>query len=270
MILDEIDRTAREAVAKAGALILENIGRTALFTIGTKGPSDYVTDVDRASEALIVETVRERFPDHHIMAEESDGAWGDADKYTWVIDPIDGTMNFIHGFPFVAVSVGICIGGEPVLGYVLDPVRQELFHAKKGGGAFLNGVPIRCREGVELSEALIATGFPHRSKEVFESYLRVFREVFYGTSGIRRAGAAALDLAYLAAGRVDGFWETGLKPWDVAAGSLLCAEAGAVVSDYWGGSNHIYNGHIVGGTPAVYPFLYEWVHTHLAPALTGS
>lgn len=262
----EIENVARTVVESAGEMIRRHIGRVADSDIHSKGPSDYVTEVDQAIENRIIDTIRAHFPDHHIMSEETanDGLQAGV---TWVIDPLDGTTNFIHGFPFVAVSVAVCVDKRPVMGLVLDPMREELFFARKGHGAYLNGRRILARNGAGLEEALVATGFPSRSKNVLEPYMDTFRSIFNRVSGIRRAGAAALDLAYLAAGRVDGFWEVGLKAWDVAAGALLVTEAGATVTDFWGEEGYLYNGHIVGGTLSVYPFLLEQVQRYLAPVL---
>lgn len=262
----EMDRVARSVIQQAGELIRDRIGTFPFRDVQEKGPSDYVTEVDKACEDLIVGTIHDRFPGHHIMSEETAGGTLQP-GITWVIDPLDGTTNFIHGFPFVAVSIAVCLDGKPILGYVLDAVRGELFTAAKGNGAWLNGRPIRVRNVARTGDALVATGFPFRSREVLEPYLNVFREVFRNSMGIRRAGAAALDLAYLASGRVDGFWEVGLKTWDVAAGSLLVLEAGGTVSDFWGTEDYLLNGHIIGGASVVYPFLLEQVGKLLAPAL---
>jgi len=263
---DKIEKVARAAVIGAGELIRERIGRLGAFVIEDKGPSDFVTEVDRQCEDLILESVRSNFPDHHIMSEETENE-GLQPGYTWVIDPLDGTTNFIHGFPFVAVSVAVCLEKTPVFGMVLDPVRGELFVAKKGGGAWLNGSRIRARTGTVLNKALIATGFPFRQGEYIDDYLRAFKSIFMEVSDIRRAGAAALDLAYLAAGRVDGFWELGLKTWDIAAGQLLVREAGGVVSDFQGEDNQLYSGNIIAGVPLVHEFLLDRVGRWLAPAL---
>jgi myo-inositol-1(or 4)-monophosphatase len=265
-MIGKLEEVARSVIVEAGALIRDRIGKVSSSDIQSKGPADYVTEVDMASESLIMGAIRREFPDHHIMSEESANEGLDA-GYTWIIDPLDGTTNFIHGFPFVAVSIGVCKDEDLVLGLVLDPIRDELFTAKRNGGAYLNGVRIQVRKGPSLEDALIATGFPFRQKHLLDPYLATFKSVFQHVSGIRRAGAAALDLAYLAAGRVDGFWEAGLAPWDVAAGSLLVTEAGGRVSDFWGCANHLKNGHIVSGSASVYPFLLEQVQTHMAPAL---
>jgi myo-inositol-1(or 4)-monophosphatase len=265
IMLEEMEQVARSAILEAGKLIRERIGRIGGNAVFSKGPSDFVTEVDRASEAMIIDAILGRFPDHQILAEESaHGSLGEG--MTWVIDPLDGTTNFIHGFPFVAVSIGACEGGIPVLGLVLDPIREELFTARRGGGAYLNGHPIRARQGIQLKEALIATGFPFRSKWLIDPYLASFKAIFEQVSGLRRAGAAALDLAYTAAGRVDGFWEPGLAPWDIAAGALLVTEAGGHVCDFMGGQDFLATGHVIAGSPSVLPFLLEQVQAHLAPA----
>lgn len=269
MLVDRMETVARRVVLAAGELIAGTIGQVTANEVHSKGLSDFVTDVDRRCEDLIIGAIRGEYPEHDVVSEET-AAGRIGDGLTWVIDPLDGTTNFIHGFPFVAVSVAVCLERNPILGFVLDPIRGELFSARKGRGAFLNGAPIGIRSGGPLADALVATGFPFRSRGVLDAYLEVFRGVFEKVSGIRRAGAAALDLAYLAAGRVDGFWEVGLKSWDIAAGSLLVMEAGGLVSDFWGENNYLANGHIVGGTPCVYPFLLDLARRHLAPLLGGS
>lgn len=265
-MLGEIEKVARRAIVEAGNLIRDKLGSISSSQIHVKGPFDYVTEVDRESETIIIDKVLEHFPDHHIMSEETAND-GLQRGISWIIDPLDGTTNFIHGFPFVAISIAVCEDEQPVLGMVLDPVHQELFFAKRGGGAHLNGRRIHTGRPLDLNEALVATGFPHRTRFLLGSYLDTFRSIFQAVSGIRRAGAAALDLAYLAAGRIDGFWEAGLKAWDIAAGSLLVTEAGGHVSDFWGKEDYLYNGHVVGGTSLVYPFLLEQVKIFLAPAL---
>jgi myo-inositol-1(or 4)-monophosphatase len=266
-MLDKIETVARKVIFEAGELIREHAGRVPGFRIQSKGPSDYVTEIDKQCESLIVEAIRQNFPDHHIMAEETANDEGLQPGYTWVIDPVDGTTNFIHGFPFIAVSIAVCVEKKPVLGFVLDPVREELFSARKGKGAWLNGSRLAGLKSVDLDRALIATGFPFRTRDYIDDYLAAFKSIFLRVSGIRRAGSAALDLAYLAAGRVDGFWEIGLKAWDIAAGSLLITESGGFVSDFRGEDNHLINGNVVGGAPSVYPFLLEQVRKWLVPAL---
>lgn len=263
---EAIEAVARAAIGDAGDLIRHELGTISFADVQTKAPFDYVTTIDKEAEALIIDRIRKYFPDHRIMSEESPNE-GLQDGISWVIDPLDGTANFIHGFPFVAVSIAICEDQKPIHGFVLDPLRQELFSAHRGHGAYLNGQPIRTSQPGALNETLIATGFPHRIRDLIEPYLDTFRGIFQEVSGIRRAGAAALDLAYLAAGRVDGFWEAGLKAWDIAAGSLLVTEAGGTVSDFWGTDAYLHNGHVIGGTSLVHPFLLAQVQSSLAPAL---
>jgi myo-inositol-1(or 4)-monophosphatase len=265
--LDEISRVALAAIHRAGKLLAKRFGDTGALQVETKSPFDYVTDVDRASEDLIVDTIREHFPEHAILAEER-SARHLPSGLTWVVDPLDGTTNFIHGFPFIAISVAVMWQRQVLLGWVYDPLRQELFAARRGQGASCNGQPIQVRAAVALSDALLATGFPSRDRQLLEPYLVVLKNVLGTVSGVRRAGAAALDLAYLACARVDGFWEIALQPWDIAAGSLIVQEAGGMVSDFWGQDTFLKNGHIVAGTPITYPFLLDEVERHLAAYLT--
>ncbi len=265
-MIDRIEKTARKAILQSGELIRRHIGSISNSYVHTKGPSDYVTEIDKESESSIIQTIREDFPDHSILAEETSNIRL-GEETTWIIDPLDGTTNFIHGFPFVAVSIAVSMRKQVVLGMVLDPVRDELFTAQRGKGAYLNDKPLRLKQLGGLDQTLIATGFPFRAKHLLEPYLNTFRNVFSKVSGIRRAGSAALDLAYVAAGRVDGFWEAGLKPWDVAAGSLLVLEAGGRVDDFWGTGGYLQNGHIVAGVDLVHTFLMDQVEQFLAPAL---
>jgi len=265
---DKMETVAKKVIFEAGELIRLHIGQVSRSRIQRKGPADFVTEVDKKCENLIVEEIRKNFPGHSIMAEET-AEEGLGVGYTWVIDPVDGTTNLIHGFPFVAVSIAVCLEKKPILGFVLDPVRNELFWAKKGGGAWLNDTRLPKRRKVKLDQALIATGFPFRSRQYVDDYLAAFKSIFLQVSGIRRAGAAALDLAYVAAGRVDGFWEIGLKAWDIAAGALLITEAGGVISDFSGEETHLFSGNVVSGVAGVYPFLLDQMQTRLVPALAS-
>ncbi len=265
-MIDGLEKTAKRAIFEAGALIRQTIGSIPSSRVQHKAPFDYVTDMDRRCEDLIIEIIHESFPSHGIVAEESLGHEL-TDETTWIIDPIDGTVNFIHGFPFVAVSIAVSRNGKPFLGLVLDPLRDELFLARAGAGATLNGTPIQVAGPTAVDEALIGTGFPHRTRSIIDPYMNMFRAVFPEVSGIRRGGSAALDLAYVAAGRLDGFWEAGLKAWDIAAGSLLIEEAGGAVTDFWGGADYLQTGHVVAGTESVYSFLMEQVGSHLADAV---
>jgi myo-inositol-1(or 4)-monophosphatase len=259
-----MEEVGRRAVLAAGEEICKHLGAPAW--VEAKAAADFVTDVDRRCEGLIVDAIREAFPDHHIFSEETPFE-GWKPGITWIIDPLDGTTNFIHGFPLVSVSVAVAMDREVILGFVLEPILGEFFSARKGAGAFLNGKRISVRPNVTTRNALIATGFPHRSKAVLEPYLAALGRVLRAANDMRRGGSAALDLAYVAAGRLDGFWEPGLKTWDVAAGALLVREAGGVVSDFWGEADYFENGHVVAGVQVVHRFLMEQVGYELGPAL---
>jgi myo-inositol-1(or 4)-monophosphatase len=237
--------------------------------VTSKRQSDFVTEVDRAAEAAIVDVLREAYPDYGILAEESGetaGRNGGAD-YQWIIDPLDGTTNFIHGFPQYAISIALAHRGQVTQAVVYDTNRNELFTASKGGGAFLNERRIRVSKCLKLEEALIGTGFPYRAFEHIDSYLGIFRELTQKTAGLRRPGAASLDLAYVACGRLDGFWEFGLSPWDMAAGALLISEAGGLVGDLAGEPNHLDSGNIVAGNPKVFAQLLQVVQANRTAAL---
>jgi myo-inositol-1(or 4)-monophosphatase len=240
---------AVKAARRAGSII----NRAALdldgLTVTAKRQNDFVTEVDKAAENAIIDILRKAYPGHAILAEES-GADG-ASEYTWIIDPLDGTTNFIHGFPQYAVSIALRHRGVLTQAVVYDPARNELFTATRGRGAFLNDRRIRVSKRTGLAAALIGTGFPFRDLRHLDEYVRAFAEVTRQTAGVRRAGAAALDLAYVAAGRLDGFWEIGLSAWDMAAGALLILEAGGLVTDFDGDANYLETGHLVCATPKV-------------------
>ena len=217
------------------------------------------------AEKAIVETLLEAYPDHAILAEEG-GAQGQSD-YLWIIDPLDGTTNFLHGFPQFAVSIGLQIKGVLNLAVIYDPTRNELFTATRGNGAHLNDRRLRVSKQTRLQESLIGTGFPYRDFTYLDDYLKMFRELLPKTAGLRRPGCASLDLAYVAAGRYDGFWEAGLKPWDIAAGVLLIQEAGGLVTDFDGGENYMATGNVVGGNPKVFSQLLQVIQPHMSARL---
>jgi myo-inositol-1(or 4)-monophosphatase len=246
---------AVKAARRAGGIINRAARDLDGLTVTAKRQNDFVTEVDRAAEAAVIETLHKAYPDHAILAEES-GAAGRSD-YTWIIDPLDGTTNFIHGFPQYAVSIGLRHRGVITQGVVYDPGRNELFTASKGRGAFLNDRRLRVAKRPQLRDALIGTGFPFREIAHLDEYMRMLRVVMEGSVGVRRAGSAALDLAYVAAGRLDGFWELGLSAWDMAAGSLLITEAGGLVSDLDGEPNYLDAGHVVCGSPKVFAQLLQ-------------
>jgi myo-inositol-1(or 4)-monophosphatase len=238
------------------------------LTVAVKQQSDFVTEVDKAAENAIIEVLQEAYPSYGILAEESGNAGTAPDaEYQWIIDPLDGTTNFIHGFPQYAISIGLAHKGAMVHGLVFDPNRNELFTASKGGGAFMNEKRIRVSKRVRLDDALIGTGFPYRVFDHVDSYLAIFKDIAQKTAGMRRPGAATLDLAWVACGRMDGFWELGLSPWDMAAGSLLVSEAGGLVGDLSGESTYMTTGNIVGGNPKVFSQLLQVIAPHLTAKL---
>jgi myo-inositol-1(or 4)-monophosphatase len=242
--------TAVKAARRAGAVINRAANDLDAVKIQTKVQKDFVTEVDRAAEEAIIGILRAAYPDHAVLAEES-GAFGES-EYEWIIDPLDGTTNFIHGFPQYAVSIALRHRGVLSQGVIFDPTRNELFAASRGRGAFLNERRVRVSKRVGLGDALIGTGFPFRNLDRLDEYVHVFRRVTASTVGIRRPGAAALDLAYVACGRTDGFWEAGLSPWDMAAGALMILEAGGLVSDFEGKENYLETGDLVCGSPKVF------------------
>jgi myo-inositol-1(or 4)-monophosphatase len=233
------------AAHAAGDLIVRYIDRIEGLDVNSKGRNDFVSEVDKQAETIIIDHIQKAYPNHGILAEES-GKHGD-DSYQWVIDPLDGTTNFLHGFPQFAVSIALRHKGILDQAVIYDPLRQELFTASKGAGAHLNNRRIRVSKQTELEGALLGTGFPYGNMDKLEHYLDCFRKLCPETAGIRRAGAAALDLAYVACGRLDGFWEFGLKEWDIAAGALLVREAGGIVSDIDKSDNFMVTGNIVAG-----------------------
>jgi myo-inositol-1(or 4)-monophosphatase len=245
---------AVRAARRAGGTIVRSLNRLDSIKVSSKGRNDFVSEVDRAAEQEIMETVRRAYPDHGFLAEES-GRVGGSDT-VWIIDPLDGTTNFLHGFPVFAVSIAVQEKGRLTHGVVYDPLRQELFTASRGAGAQLDGRRIRVSDQRTLEQALVGTGFPFLGKtDDLERYLPMLRTVIESTAGVRRPGAASLDLAYVAAGRLDGFWELGLKAWDMAAGALLIVEAGGLVADFAGGEDFLNNGEIIAGTPRVFDAL---------------
>jgi myo-inositol-1(or 4)-monophosphatase len=234
-----------------------------------KHNNDFVTEVDKTAEAAIIGILREAYPDYGILAEESgvSSASENGKDYQWVIDPLDGTTNFIHGFPQYAVSIALTYKGQPNQAVVYDVMRNELFTASKGGGAYLNDRRIRVTRRDRMEHALLGTGFPFRYFEHIDPYLAVFKDLTRRAAGIRRAGSAALDLAYVACGRFDGFWEFGVFPWDIAAGCLLITEAGGLVSDLAGGDGHLKTGNVVAGTPKIFAQILQVIDSHRTPAL---
>lgn len=242
---------AKEAAEAAGKSIRYHLERFDAIEVQQKGRNDYVSQVDFEAEQRIIQTIRKYHPDHSILAEET-GRHKTNSRFEWIIDPLDGTTNFLHQFPHFAVSIAVRENGKLQHAAIYDPIKQEMFSASRGQGAYLNQTRIRVSEQKELDNALLATGFPYYNFEYTNEYLAGFREFMTKTAGIRRAGSAALDLAYVACGRVDGYWEYNLKPWDIAAGALIVSEAGGLATDFAGGDNYLESGNILACNPKLY------------------
>ena len=249
---------AIKAARAAGAIINRAALDVEAVRISQKQINDYVTEVDHASEAAIIETLLTAYPGHGILAEESGNQHGAKDsEFVWIIDPLDGTTNFIHGFPVYCVSIALAVRGKIEQAVIFDPSRNDLFTSTKGRGAYLNERRIRVSKRTQLKECLVSTGFPFRPGDNFKNYLSMMGDVMQRTAGLRRPGAAALDLAYVAAGYTDGFFETGLNIWDVAAGSLLVTEAGGLVGNFTGESDFLEQKECLAGSPRIYGQLVQ-------------
>lgn len=264
--------TAVKAARRAATLINRASNDLDSLTVRAKQDNDFVSEVDHAAEQAIIDTLLTAYPQHAILAEES-GQTGDS-EYLWVIDPLDGTTNFLHGFPQYAISIALLRRDQNGVGQldqalVYDPNRNELFTASKGSGAFLNDRRIRVSKRAKLAEALVGTGFPYRDFSHLDAYTGMFRDLVQKTSGLRRPGSAALDLAWVASGRLDGFFEIGLSQWDIAAGCLLIKEAGGLVSDFTGEDGYLKSGHVVAGNPKVFAQLLQAIQPHVTPTLRG-
>jgi len=240
------------AARAAGNVITRNMDRVDTLQIDQKARNDFVSDVDRGAEAEIVNVLRKSYPDHSILGEES-GWIGDSDaEYKWIVDPLDGTTNFLHGYPYFSVSIALTHKDRLDQAIVYNPVSQELFTASRGDGAWLNNKRLRVSKTTHLNKALLGTGFPYRTGQDLDFYQRTLRHYTEKSGGIRRAGSAALDLAAVAAGRLDGVWLVGLSAWDIAAGALLIREAGGLLNDLSGGDNWMESGEVLAGTPKVH------------------
>ncbi len=244
---------AIKAARAAGAIINRAALDVEAVRVSVKQTNDFVTEVDQAAEAMIIETLLSAYPGHGILAEESGSEHGAKDsEFVWIIDPLDGTTNFIHGFPFYCVSIALAVRGKVEQAVVYDPNRNDIYSASKGRGAYINDRRIRVAKRSRLQECLISTGFPYRPGDKLKPYLNMLGEVMSQCAGVRRPGAAALDLAHVAAGNSDGFFEAGLKPWDVAAGSLLVTEAGGLIGNFTGEADFMEQGECVAANPRIY------------------
>ncbi|MBW1974686.1 MAG: inositol monophosphatase [Deltaproteobacteria bacterium] len=268
LFLDAMIGAAREAGEIIRKVFSETEGGVANFE--QKSAFDYVTETDKLCEKTIMEALKICDSSVPVVGEESFSG-KELPSSCWIVDPLDGTTNFIHRFPVVSVSIARLENGKIIAGCVYDPLRDEIFTAIRGEGAYLNGRKMECSTNQEPAVSLIATGFPFRRKDITDAYFCTFREVFLKVSDIRRAGSAALDLAYVACGRLDGFWEVGLKPWDVAAGILFIEEAGGIVTDFWKRKQALYNGNIIAASNrALYDILTNAVTRHLLGLLNDA
>jgi len=250
--------TAVKAARLAGDYLLDNLGKVSKKDITLKQASDFVTRVDKKSEEIILSSIKKDFPDHMFLTEESVHD-SDTEHYRWIIDPLDGTTNYIHLYPVFSVSIALQYRREIILGVIYEPLRDELSSAEKGKGAFRNRQRIRVSSSGSFRDCLISTGFPFRNKEMIDPYLKLFKNVFLKVSDLRRAGSAAMDLANLACGRCDAFFEIGLSPWDIAAGAILVNEAGGIITDFNGGHAFLQSGNIVAGNPMTHKKLLREV-----------
>lgn len=252
---------AVRAARSAATILLRNFDRVDSLDVTSKGLNDFVSEVDRSAEQAIIQVLRRSYPDHAILAEESGAHSGN--EYQWVIDPLDGTTNYLHGSPHFSVSIALRYRGELEHGVIYDPLREEMFTASRGRGAYLNDHRIRVSAQLGLKGALLGTGFPFRDQRQMDAYLGMFKDLSKETAGIRRPGSAALDFAYVAAGRLDGFWELGLAEWDFAAGALLVREAGGTVTDLAGGSRHFESGNTIAGGLKTHTAITKAIRPHL-------
>ena len=257
--------TAVKAARRAGNIVIRATRNLDVVAVREKAVNDFVSEVDHEAERAIISTLREAYPGHAILAEES-GASGTS-EFTWIIDPLDGTTNFIHGFPQYCIAIALEHRGVITQAVIYDPAKNDLFTASRGRGAFLNDTRIRVSKRQNLKSALVGTGFPYNQLEHLDAYLGMQRDVMKGSCAVRRAGSAVLDLAYVAAGRLDAFWQFGLARWDMAAGSLVVTEAGGLVGDLEGNEGYMENGAIVAGNPKVFGEMVRLLAPHVTPAL---
>lgn len=250
---------ATQAAREAGDIIMQYADRLDRLKVHEKSPNNLVSEADVKAEQAIIHIIHKAYPSHGIIAEESGVNKQDSADFTWIIDPLDGTSNFVRGLPHFAVSIAVEHKGKIEHGVVYDPVRKECYQASRGRGAQLNGHRIRVSKVQQPEKALLGTGFPFRQKNIADLYFNTFRQLFDKSAGVRRAGACALDLAYVANGRLDGFWEFGLKPWDLAAGCLLVKEAGGLVSDTDGLENYLRTGNVIAAPPKIYKSIIQTI-----------
>jgi myo-inositol-1(or 4)-monophosphatase len=235
---------ARDAAVAAAKILKENFGKITSKDIRVKSKNDFITYVDETSEKKIIEIIHNRYPDHEIFAEET-GRRKKGGDYQWIVDPLDGTKNYINGIPVFSISIALLHKNKIILGLVYDPMHNEMFHAERNKGAYLNNRPIKVNNVSTLDNSLLGTGFPFKYKKYLSPYMRCFEELFLNCSGTRRMGSAAIDLSYVAMGRFEGFWELGLSPWDIAAGAIIIKEAGGCITDFWKSNHYLENSFVV-------------------------
>ena len=258
---------AVRAARKAGHTISRGFSQLDRVTVENKTENDFVTNIDKEAEQAIISTIQQSYPDHSFIGEEGGQQAGSDKDYVWVIDPLDGTSNFARGIPHFCVSIALRVKGKTEVAVVYDPIREELFSAVRGRGAQLNEFKIRVANKKEMTGTILATGFPFKAKQHYDAYIGTFGALFKIGGDVRRAGSAALDLAYVAAGRYDVFWEFGLKPWDTAAGELLVREAGGMVTDLVGGHNYFQSGNMVAANPKLLAIALKEIQPFLTPEL---
>ena len=257
--------TAVKAARRAASIVTRASNNLDVIKVERKQQNDFVSEVDRAAEQAIIETILEAYPTHSILAEES-GSKGDS-EFQWIIDPLDGTTNFLHGFPQYAISIALRHNGQITQGVIYDPVANDLFTATRGVGAFLNDRRICVSKRLYLQDALIGTGFPYREFQHLDTYMAMLKDMLPRCAGVRRPGAAALDLAYVACGRFDGFFELGLSPWDIAAGVLLVQESGGLAADVAGNENYLETGNVLAGNPKIFAQMLQVLAPHLTDSM---
>lgn len=257
---------AIKAAREAGDLIMHHAKSIDQLTIENKDVNDFVSEVDKGAEEIIVRTLKRAYPDHSILGEESGFHYIEGSEYEWVIDPLDGTTNYLYGVPQYSISIGLRHKGRMLVGVVFDPLKEEMFSAARGEGAMLNNRRIRVTSRRSMEGSLLVTGIPFRANQDLDLYLETLRVLVPGTAGVRRPGSAALDLAYVAAGRFDGYWEFGLNIWDIAAGVLLVQEAGGLIGDLEGGNTHLKTGDVLAASPKVFKEMAQRLHPVLQAA----
>ena len=262
ILMHPLVNIAVSAARSATRVILHGLDNMDKVKVSSKGHNDFVTSIDQKAEQIIIDTIRAAYPEHSILAEESGHQLG-KDEITWIIDPLDGTTNFLYELPHFAISIAVAEKGRIQHGVIYDPIRDELFTASRGRGASVNGKRLRVVDKKLLEHSLLGTGFPFRSPELIDSYMGIFKDFMTQCKDIRRAGSAALDLAYVAAGRLDGFWEFGLSKWDIAAGSLMIQEAGGIIDDMNGRQQFLETGNVIAAPPKIFQAMAKTIQPHL-------